>query len=127
MSPPRAASDYRPISIIGTKIMVQYTSGDRGNIIVSLLIKNTGGKTFRNGRLVIWDAPYEQREEKVWLWGHSRVKKEMVILRNVEIPRRIDSIDLKLLFYDGGLRRGKNRGGRVFDVPFDGCEIEVVS
>tara|TARA_Y100000310_G_scaffold171070_1_gene171218 strand:+ start:1125 stop:1499 length:375 start_codon:yes stop_codon:yes gene_type:complete len=121
--PPKTA--YDDLDIRGIKLRVERLGDNRGNVFATLVINNKGRQMFRKGRLVVKVAPHQENQTGVWVWPYGPTTKEIMILRDSEVPRIIKAVDLQMLFFDPSKERGLSVGGRIFDrVDFSEAEVE---
>jgi len=117
-------SVYDYISIKGSRVQVQRNGNGLANVSVTLVINNNSRHLFRSGRIVVKQTPHKEVQTSLWVWPFGPTTKEIQILRDTEVPRTINNLDLQVLFYDPSKERGLSVGGKMFDVDFSNAEVE---
>jgi hypothetical protein len=117
---------YDDLEIRGIKITAFYKDGKKGDIMAHLVINNKGRQNFRKGTIVNKVGNHLENQTRVWVFPFGPVTKEIVMLKNVEIPNKIEEIKLRLLFFDPSKERGLSVGGKVFEIDFTDAEVEYL-
>jgi len=120
---------YDEIEIRGGKVIVKPTTPDnsRGDIHAMLILNNKGRHTFRKAHIVNKTNDVgEETTAKVIVWPFGPTKKEILMLKDVDIPRDIKNVKLQVMFFDPKKERGLNSGGKIFTVDFTGAEVEYL-
>ena len=97
---------YDDLDIRGIKLRVERLGDNRGNVFATLVINNKGRQMFRKGRIVVKVSPHQERRFGIWVWPYGPSKKEIMILKNADVPRIIKEVSLQLLFFDPTKERG---------------------
>jgi hypothetical protein len=117
-------SVYDDLTIRPVKITVSPTSRRRADVYATLVINNKGRRFFRKAKIVSKIGPHEERQTSVAVWPFGPTKKEVLMLKDTEIPYSIQEAEMRILFYDPSFERGLSMGGKFYDIDFSEIEVE---
>ena len=115
---------YDELDIRAVKLRVAPTARRRGDVYATLAINNKGRHIFRRGTIVNKVGLHLEGQTRVCVWPFGPTRKEILMLKDAEVPYKIKQAEMRILFYDPGFERGLNVGGKFYDLDFKDAEVE---
>lgn len=117
-------SVYDELDIKPIKIRMATTGRRRADVYVTLMINNKGRHLFRKAKIVSKVGPHQEQQTSLVVWPFGPVKKEILMLKDSDVPHSIKKAEMRILFFDPSFERGLSVGGKFFDIGFNDVEVE---